>query len=74
VRWGESIAAALGLDERDLVVPSAEIRAGRGQARSQPPRLEQAVVVQAEQHRLRVLELCLGEAGREGDISVAELA
>jgi hypothetical protein len=70
----EAMSAAGSLFRWHFVVPSAKIGTRRGQAGAQTPRFEQAVVIDGQEHGLRLLELRLSETGRELDISVAEFA
>ncbi len=73
VGGGKTVAAAGRLVERHLVVPATEIWSRCRQPCTQPPRLEQTVVVQPEEHGLGLLELGLRKARSQVHVAVAEL-
>src|SRR6185437_13885079 len=69
---GEAVTAALGLVQRQFVIPAPKIGTRRGKTGAQTPWLEQTIFVQRKKHGLRLLKLRLGESGRKLDISVTE--
>jgi len=52
--------------------PAAQIFAWRALPRHLPKRLQQAVIAQAHEHVVRVLQLCLVQGAVDGDVAAAE--